>query len=160
MLIEILDDFDLEKIALSGQCFRVKRMQDDGYRFIFGDEVLYIREIGNHRFSVSCSLDAWRNTWSFYFDLNRSYNDIFEMECDKHQFIHEAMLYGRGLRILRQDPWEMLITFIISQRKNIPAISKSIEMLASKFGHCIKTGYETLYSFPSPLEMSCATDTN
>ena len=38
MLIEILDDFDLEKIALSGQCFRVKRMQDDGYRFIFGDE--------------------------------------------------------------------------------------------------------------------------
>lgn len=158
MLIEILDDFDLEKIALSGQCFRVKRMQDDGYRFIFGDEVLYIREIGNHRFSVSCSLDAWRNTWSFYFDLNRSYNDIFEMECDKHQFIHEAMLYGRGLRILRQDPWEMLITFIISQRKNIPAISKSIEMLSSKFGHCIKTEYETLYSFPSPLEMSCATD--
>lgn len=139
MLIEILDDFDLDKIALSGQCFRVKRMQDDGYRFIFGDEVLYIREIGNHRFSVSCSLDAWRNTWSFYFDLNRSYNDIFEIECDKHQFIHEAMLYGRGLRILRQDPWEMLITFIISQRKNIPAISKSIEMLASKFGHCIKT---------------------
>ena len=69
MLIEILDDFDLEKIALSGQCFRVKRMQDGGYRFIFGDEVLYIREIGNHRFSVSCSLDAWRNTWSFYFDL-------------------------------------------------------------------------------------------
>ena len=59
MLIEILDDFDLEKIALRGQCFRVKRMQDDGYRFIFGDEVLYIREIGNHRFSVSCSLDAF-----------------------------------------------------------------------------------------------------
>ena len=93
MLIEILDDFDLEKIALSGQCFRVKRMQDDGYRFIFGDEVLYIREIGNHRFSVSCSLDAWRNTWSFYFDLNRSYNDIFKMECDKHQFIHLSLIH-------------------------------------------------------------------
>ena len=43
MLIEILDDFDLEKIALSGQCFRVRRMQDEGYRFIFGDEVLYRR---------------------------------------------------------------------------------------------------------------------
>lgn len=158
MLIEILDDFDLEKIALSGQCFRVRRMQDEGYRFIFGDEVLYIKETGNHKFSVSCSPDVWRNTWSFYFDLNRSYDDIFEKECDKHQFIHEAMLYGRGLRILRQDPWEMLITFIISQRKTIPAISKSIEMLSSKFGHCIKTEYETLYSFPSPLEMSCATD--
>lgn len=158
MLVEILDDFDLEKIALSGQCFRVRRMQDGAYRFICGDEVIYIKETGNHKFSVSCNLDEWRNTWNFYFDLNRCYNDIFEKECYKHQFIHEAMLYGRGLRILHQNPWEMLITFIISQRKNIPAISKSVEMLASKFGHCIETEYETLYSFPSPLEMSSATE--
>lgn len=159
MLVEIQDDFDLEKIALSGQCFRVGRMQDGIYRFISGGEVIYIREAGNQKFSVSCSLDDWKNIWSFYFDLGRCYSDIFENECDKHQFIHEAMVYGRGLRVLRQNPWEMLITFIISQRKNIPAISKSVELLALSFGHCIETDYEIQYSFPTPEEMSNATET-
>lgn len=158
MLIEIQDDFDLEKIALSGQCFRVGRMRDGAYRFIKGNENVYIRAEGNHKFAISCGLDEWRNNWSFYFDLGRCYSDIFENECHKHPFIHEAMDYGRGLRVLRQDPWEMLITFIISQRKNIPAISKSVEKLASKFGHPISTDYETLYSFPTPQEMSEATE--
>ncbi len=159
MLVEIQDDFDLEKIALSGQCFRVGRLQDGAYRFISGDEVIYIRETGSHMFSVSCSPNAWKNIWSFYFDLGRCYNDIFGTECNKHQFIHEAMVYGRGIRILRQNPWEMLITFIISQRKSIPAISKSVELLASGFGHRIETRHETLYSFPTPEEMSNATET-
>lgn len=159
MLVEIEDDFDLEKIAMSGQCFRVGRLQDGAYRFISGDEVIYIRETGSHTFSVSCSPNAWKDIWGFYFDLGRCYNDIFETECNKHQFIHEAMVYGRGLRILRQNPWEMLITFIISQRKSIPAISKSVELLASGFGHRIETKHETLYSFPTPEEMSNATET-
>ena len=108
MLVEIQDDFDLEKIALSGQCFRVGRLQDGAYRFISGDEVIYIRETGSHTFSVSCSPNAWKDIWSFYFDLGRCYNDVFETECNKHQFIHEAMVYGRGLRILRQNLWNCL----------------------------------------------------
>ncbi len=158
MLVEICDDFDLGKIISSGQCFRARKMQDDAYRFIIGDEVIYIRDAGNQKFSVSCSPEKWRDTWSDYFDLGRCYKDIFEVECDKHLFIHEAMTYGRGLRILHQNSWETLVTFIISQRKSIPAISKSVELLASKFGHCIETEYETLCSFPTPQEMSDVTE--
>lgn len=158
MLVEICDDFVLEKITLSGQCFRARRMPDGAYRFIICDEVIYIREVENQKFSVSCSYEKWRDTWSYYFDLGRCYKDIFETECDKHIFAHEAMTYGRGLRILRQNPWETLITFIISQRKSIPAISKSVDLLASKFGHRIETNYETLYSFPTPQEMSDVTE--
>ena len=52
----------------------------------------------------------------------------------------------------------MLVTFIISQRKSIPAISKSVEMLAAKYGHCIDTGYESLRTFPTPQEMACASE--
>lgn len=158
MIVEIQDDFDLEKIASSGQCFRIRRMQNGVYRFICGDEAIYIQETGNHRFSVSCSLENWKNIWALYFDLGRCYNDIFEKESNKHPFIHKAMMYGRGLRVLHQNPWEMLVTFIISQRKSIPAISKAVEMLASKFGHCIETNYEILYSFPTPKEMSNVTE--
>ena len=155
MLIEIRDDFDLEKISLSGQCFRVRKFDNGVYRFVTGDKSVYIQKAENQRFSVSCSMNEWKEIWSSYFDLNRCYKDIFDRECDKHPFIHKAMVYSQGLRILRQNPWEMLITFIISQRKNIPSISRAVEMLASKYGHSIDTEYETFYSFPSPQEMAC-----
>ena len=63
------------------------------------------------------------------------------------------MEYGLGLRVLHQKPWEMLITFIISQRKNIPAISKSVEALAKNYGHTITTDFETVSSFPTPEQL-------
>ena len=157
MRVEIQDDFDLKKISLSGQCFRVKQFDKDIYRFVTGNKVVYIQAMEKQQFSVSCSIDEWHEIWSNYFDLNRCYSTIFENECNKHPFIDEAMKYGRGLRILKQDPWEMLITFIISQRKNIPSIAKAVETLASKYGHRIDTALETLYSFPTPQEMSCVT---
>ena len=153
MLIEIQDDFDLEKIALSGQCFRVKQFTDGVYRFITGDNIIYIQKTKNKQFSISCSKDQWDKIWRIYFDLDRCYSDIFCSECEKHPFVHQAMVYGRGIRILRQDAWEMLITFIISQRKNIPAIAKSVENLALRYGRLLQTAYETLHLFPSPQDM-------
>ncbi len=156
MQIEIQDDFDLKKISISGQCFRAKCLEDERYRFINGDKVIYIQKAEGQKFSVSGTMEEWEELWTPYFDLGRCYRDIFNKECDKHPFVQKAMLCGQGLRILRQDPWEMLITFILSQRKNIPAISKSVEMLAERYGHCIETEYETLYSFPSLQELSSA----
>lgn len=158
MLVEIRDDFDLEKISQSGQCFRVRKFENGVYRFINGDNVVYIQEAGNHKFSVSCSIDEWNKIWNPYFDLGRCYNEIFNKECGKHPFIREAMVYGRGLRILHQNPWEMLITFIVSQRKNIPSISKSVELLSTRYGHPIKTEHERLHSFPSPCELELVSE--
>ncbi len=158
MQIEIRDDFDLEKISTSGQCFRVRKFDDGTYRFITGDQVIYIRKIEKYQFTVSCNEEDWKNTWSAYFDLGRSYKEIYDAEYNKHPFVREAMDYGRGLRILRQQVWEMLVTFIISQRKSIPAIAKSVEMLAAKYGHQIFTEYETIFSFPSPQEMGSASE--
>ena len=157
MHIEIQDDFDLEKIATCGQCFRAKAIDNGLFRFVSGDHVIYIKETGEHQFDVSCIDDEWKEFWTPYFDLERSYQSIYYDEREKHDVVRKAMDCGRGLRILRQDPWEMLITFIISQRKSIPAISKSVEALAEKYGHLIKTDYETINSFPTPEEMVHAT---
>lgn len=154
MQIEIRDDFDLEKIASCGQCFRAKSLDDGLFRFILGDHVIYIKETGNHEFSVSCTNEDWNDIWTRYFDLARSYRNLYYEEHEKHDFVQKAMDCGRGIRILRQDPWEMLITFIISQRKSIPAISKAVETLAERYGHPIQTEYETIYSFPTPEEMA------
>ncbi len=156
MQIIIDDDFDMEKIAQSGQCFRVRHMDDSSWRFITGDNVVYIRDEGDHQFSVSCGKKDWEDIWFPYFDLGRNYSGIYVSEREKNGFTRKAMDYSRGLRVLRQDPWETLITFIISQRKNIPAISSAVETLAARYGHRIETGRETLCSFPSPEELSNA----
>ena len=156
MQIEIPDDIDLEKIAVSGQCFRAKLLDGGYFRFVSGDHVIYMKETGNHQFSVSCTHDEWQEVWTRYFDLDRSYSSIYYEEREKHDFVRKAMDCGRGLRILRQDSWEMLVTFIISQRKSIPAISKSVEALAERYGHLIETDREIIYSFPMPGEMASA----
>lgn len=158
MRVKIKDDFDLDKIIDSGQCFRGKRFQKGTYRFMFGDCVLYLNRETPGVYSVSCDENEWDIIWSPFFDLKRSYSKIVVSESGKNAFVDEAIAYGRGLRILRQDPWEMLITFIISQRKSIPAIIKSIEALSNRFGHDVITEYETIKAFPSPEEMNAATE--
>jgi N-glycosylase/DNA lyase len=204
--ITIEDDFDLEKIMESGQCFRVKRLgqglsdkphkeeygkemprrSSEVYRFITEDQVLYITKSDQYTYEIECQQDAWEQIWTPYFDLSRSYENIRKSIDDikvnddhenkenyeyiekseslastsippdvKHALL-KAIHIGTGLRILKQDPWEMLITFIISQRKNIPAIARTVDILSWKYGREILTPYETLYTFPTPLELSVA----
>lgn len=154
--IKINDDFDLRKIAISGQCFRVKDMGHGTFRFITGNHLLYIRPLGNSMFSVSCHKDTWDSVWHSYFDLDCDYRSIRLEEEHKHSYVSQAMKFGRGLRVLRQDAWEMLVTFIISQRKNIPAIAKAVEMLATRYGQPMNSAYETVFTFPTAQELSNA----
>lgn len=156
-LIEICDDFDLEKIAFCGQCFRVKTYEDNSYRFITGEHVLYIRKDGERRYSVSCGLEEWETVWTRYFDLQRDYARLRGQEAFAGGFVQKAMAAGSGLRILRQDPWEMLVTFIISQRKNIPAIAGAVETLAGRYGHRANAK-DTAFTFPTAEELSGASE--
>lgn len=148
--VKIEDDFELEKIVSCGQCFRAKTFENGTYRFITGDKVIYIRKLGGDDYSVCCSGGSWESVWRDYFDLGRSYRDIREGADRGGSFVKAAMAAGAGLRVLRQDAWEMLITFIISQRKSIPAISRAVEGLAEKFGRALVTPFETVHVFPAP----------
>ena len=130
MEISIIDDFDLQKIAHSGQCFRVREFEDGTFRFVTGREVLYIKELSAKHFEISCSDEVWSRTWVPYFDLERSYLHIRERIPDSDKYMQLAAREGQGIRILHQDPWETLVTFVVFQRKSIPAIKNSVELLA------------------------------
>ena len=104
------------------------------YRFITGNHVLFIRHLEGEMYDVSCREEEWSSVWRPYFDLDRCYADVRASIPADDPFLTEAASFSRGIRILRQDPWEMIISFIISQRKTIPAIRKSIEMLCDRFG--------------------------
>lgn len=196
MIIKVADDFNPGKIQISGQCFRVKRTQEGVFRFITKGHVLYIKEVNSpadeesqdrtikkgadnyeeaeKEFEVSCSKEEWETIWMPYFDMDRSYLDICKKEYGKYDFTDRAMDFGKGLRILKQDKWEMLISFIISQRKSIPAISSAVEAIAKKYGTRIdvsnvalknhKTGEmisadteKEVFAFPTPEQMAGAT---
>lgn len=155
MKITITDDFDLEKIMKSGQAFRIKKMPDDKYRFVTGDKVLYVIPVpdSNNKYDVSCDENDWENVWIPYFNLDTSYKSIRKKakSFKDDTFMQNACEYGKGIRILRQEPFEALISFIISQRKSIPSITSSIEKLCKALGTIIDETYdEPVYSFPTP----------
>ena len=157
-VVRIEDDFDLEKIISCGQCFRAGVLDDGTCRFITGDNIVYIRKMEGDDFHVRCGEGAWERVWTDYFDLRRSYRNIRERADKSNGFISAAMEAGAGLRVLRQEPWEMLVTFIISQRKNIPAISRAVESLSEKFGGRIATPCETVCVFPTPEQLCQAAE--
>ena len=152
MNITIADDFDLNKIANSGQCFRWTKTEENTYRIIAGESCLYITALVKDRYDLDCSEPEFDHFWREYFDLRTDYQKIRKrIDRIEDPFLWEAEEYEKGIRILRQDPWEMLITFIISQNRNIPAIRRSVELLAESCGKKLQDvrGQE-YYGFPSP----------
>lgn len=153
MNVLIRDDFDLIKIINSGQCFRAVEINPGKFRFISGRHVLYISHVKGMHYHVSSSKYVWNHVWKPYFDLSFNYAALRNRIPAEDAFLTKAADYSKGIRILNQDPWEMLITFIISQRKSIPAIQTSVEKLAQKAGQKMETPYESLYTFPTPEEL-------
>lgn len=158
--IQIVDDFDLDKILDSGQCFRPCRVQSGEYRFITGSQLLYLRPLGEGEYQAKCAPGEWERTWRPYFDLERSYGSLRRRWAGQAGFAQQALDYGQGIRVLQQDPWEMLITFILSQRKSIPAIRTGVELLAERFGQVVDTGTERVSLFPSPAQLAAAAESD
>jgi N-glycosylase/DNA lyase len=170
VVIQIDDDFDLDKIADSGQCFRWEKQGGSSvilnggnaasYRIISGEDCLYISALGNGCYELDCTEDKYNQFWMDYFDLDENYRDIRDqIDPERDPFLWEAAEHEQGIRILRQDPWEMLITFIISQNRNIPAIRLSVELLAEKCGlrRTDSKGRE-YYIFPEPAALAELTE--
>lgn len=159
MKIRIDDDFDLKKIADSGQCFRFNEC-GDGYSVAALDRHLFIKEVSGSEYELDCDRKDFDDFWRSYFDLDTSYKDIRGRIDKEDEYLSNAADYGKGIRILRQDPWEMLISFIISQRKNIPAIKASIEKLCALTGRVIEKNAngDHIYAFPKPGEIAALSD--
>jgi N-glycosylase/DNA lyase len=146
-------DFDIRKIAESGQCFRLNPNQDGGYTLVAHGRVLRLSEDAE-RCLIDCTEAEFEMLWRNYFDMDTDYADIRAGADPEDTFLQQAMEYGRGIRMLRQDPWEMLVSFIISQRKNIPAIKFCIEAICARYGAPIESAGNTIFSFPSPQTLA------
>ena len=160
VIISIKDDFDLDRIADSGQCFRWNKTDGESYRIIAGECCLNIKYLKEDQYDLDCTEAAFDSFWRDYFDLREDYRRIRgRIDPKLDPFLWQAMEHEKGIRILRQDPWEMLITFLISQNKNIPAIRRSVELLAESCGRKLSdiNGRE-YYGFPDPSAVAALSE--
>jgi N-glycosylase/DNA lyase len=136
-------DFSIGQIALSGQCVRINAVAPERSHALrlpsglwsvraLGRELL-IAQHPDRTHTFFCSNSEYDRVWANYFDLHCNYAAIKARILARHDpYLTNAVLYGWGLRILRQDAWEALVSFIISQRNNIPRIKGLIEKLCEQ----------------------------
>lgn len=147
-----VDQLDLLQIASSGQCFRWYPMGAYDYAIVHKGKILKIRQLTpSNLFIFECSKQEFDKVWKEYFDLDTDYQKYLDAVYESEdRFLLSSISCGMGIRILNQDPWETLITFIISQQNNIPRITGIIDKLCRVCGDPIDEAYgEMMYSFPS-----------
>lgn len=149
MIVKKIPYFNLKQIADSGQCFRWKELESNKYRIIACGSFVDAWQDGE-KIYFSCDEDEFDKVWYKYFDLDTDYAAIIAGIDENDRFLSEAAKYASGIRILNQELWEMIISFIISQNNNIPRIKNSIEKICKGFGKMI---IEEEYGFPSFAEL-------
>lgn len=154
MIIRHIEHFDPEAIAESGQCFRMHVAAPGRVEIIRRGKYLCIESLGGETFGFHCTEDEFQQVWHSYFDLDTDYGVFLDAVDKDDAYLQRSAQSGRGLRILRQDPWEVLISFILSQRKSIPAIRDGIEKLCRRFGSGFFVSGREEYAFPTPKALA------
>ena len=149
--------FELKDIFDCGQCFRWNTEEDGSYTGVFGKNILNVKKDGkNINFKGICDGNIEDIIYD-YFDLNRDYERIKKTLSEIDENMKKSVLYGKGIRILNQDLWETIISFIISANNNIPRIKGIIERLSKKYGREISFNGKEYYTFPTPEQLKDVT---
>lgn len=156
MIERMLCNFDPVQIARSGQCFRFEEMEGGAVRLTALGRRLTVRPAGAGRFAFSCGAQEFDALWRGYFDLETDYAAIGARIPENDAFLTEAYRCGEGLRILRQDAWEALASFIVSQNNNIPRIRASVQALSERFGERREDGEGAYFCFPAAKALAGA----
>lgn len=157
VVIEGALDFDPKHIFECGQCFRWKAEDDGSYTGVAKGRVINVSREGNTVYLKNTNLEDFNKIWKSYFDLETDYAKIKNELKSMDEYLEKATEFGWGIRILRQDPWEMLISFIISSNNRIPMIQKAISNLSREYGTYIgKFNGVEYYDFPTPEQLSKA----
>ena len=151
-MIKKIKNFNLRTIANSGQCFRMYEVEEDVFNIFSTDKMLRVKVLNNNSFDFECSEKEYK-FYENYFDLKTNYQKYAKVCKSNDVFLKKCIEFSNGLRILNQDKFEMIISFIISQRKSVKAIQTSIERMCKLSGKKIKNKYGEFYSFPNAKEI-------
>lgn len=150
------DSFILSHIFDCGQCFRWNPNSDGSYTGVAKGKALRISQTENEIVFHNTSIEDFHNVWEDYFDLKTDYSQI-KNRLSSDSVLKNAIGYGEGIRILRQDLWECTVSFIISASNNIPRIKKIIDLFCSNFGEKIYYMGKEFHTFPTPEKTASLT---
>lgn len=161
-----LNHFDIGPILESGQVFRFQKISDYSYLLIAKQKLIKIaQQPGSSSVLIyNTNTGEAEEIWENYLDIDTDYEAITQKLMQKDEYLSQAVAFGTGVRILKQDPWEMLISFILSQNKAIPHIKQCITNISEQFGlpineHGESDEYDQIYyTFPTPDQLSRATE--
>lgn len=157
VILEDVENFDARAIFTCGQAFRWYEEKDGSFTTVHLGRVLNVLNEDDRVVFKGTNLEEFKEIWLDYFDLNTNYKEI-RKTLSGNEILVNAMEYGKGIRILNQNHFEMLISFIISANNMIPRIKKSIEVISMRYGKFIcEDENRKYYSFPTVEELSNAT---
>ncbi len=151
--IQKIDSFELADIFDCGQCFRWNKQENGSYTGVFKGNVMNVKKEQDEIIFKGICNGNIKDVVEEYFDLNRDYEKIKEQLKNIDENVKKSVEYGQGIRILNQDLWEMIISYIISANNNIPRIKGIIEKLSKKYGNMIEWNGEKYYTFPTPEQL-------
>lgn len=142
--------FEPVHIFECGQCFRWNKEEDGSYTGVIKNGVINVKKLGKDvEFTGVCDRNI-KEICEEYFNLQTNYEAIKEKLSNIDIYLKNSIEYGNGIRILKQDLWETLLSFIISANNNIPRIKTIIERIAKKYGNRIEYRNKIYYTFPTP----------
>lgn len=156
VILEGLKNFDIKQILECGQCFRWDKISDTNYIIVAYGRVIEVLQEGDKATIYNSNEEDFNNIWINYFDLERDYDEI-KTELAKDEILRKSVDFGYGIRILNQDSFEMLISFIISARNSIPSIKKTVKKICEAWGERIEYKGMEYYTFPTPKAIKEAT---
>ena len=155
-IIKNCNTFELKDIFECGQCFRFNKQEDESYTGVVGNNVINVKKVDNEIHIKSVGQDNLEELVVNYFDLNRDYEQIKDKLSKIDENMQKSISYGKGIRILNQDLWETIISFIISANNNIPRIKGIIDRMSERYGKKIIFEGKEYYTFPTIDELSKA----
>ena len=148
--VKDIGSFEPQHIFECGQCFRWERERDGSYTAVAKSRVLNVRKENGTVIFDNVTEEEFHDIWHGYFDLSTDYGQIKQTLSTGDFFLKAATEYGGGIRILNQDLWECVVSFIISANNNIPRIQGIIQRLCERFGDRVSYGGKTYFTFPGP----------
>lgn len=155
-ILENCNSFELKDIFECGQCFRWNEEEDKSYTGVFKDNVLNVKKEEEKVIFTGIVNGNIKDVCTKYFDLNTDYEKIKEKLSKIDEYLKQSTEYGRGIRILKQDLFETIISFIISANNNIPRIKGIIERISKKYGVKIEYKNKEYFTFPNMKELGKA----
>lgn len=147
VILRKIKNFELKDVFDCGQCFRWNKTETGSYIGVAYGKVIEVSKCGEDLIINNTDEEAFNKIWLEYFDLKQNYDDI-KKKLSEDPLLKKAVEFGEGIRILKQEPFELLISFIISSNNRIPMIKKAINKISERWGDKVIYKDKEYYTFP------------